>query len=52
MVWGKEAKATNSLLQMWSHGGLDRPMDANAVLPDGTQTFGLTPRYVIEKVLG
>lgn len=52
MVWGENGVDTGSILQMWSHGGLDRPMDANATLPDGTQTYGLTPRHVIEKILG
>jgi len=52
MVWGENAVNTGSILQMWSHGSLDRPMDANVILPDGTKTLGLTPRFVIEKVLG
>ena len=52
MVWGESAKNDTAILQMWSHGGLDRPMDANVTLPDGTKTFGLTPRFVIAKVLG
>lgn len=52
MVWGESAKNDTSILQCWSHGGLDRPMDANVTLTDGTKTFGLTPRFVFDKVLG
>ncbi len=43
---------TTGILQMWSHGGLDRPMDADVTLPDGTRTLGQRPRDVIAKVLG
>lgn len=39
------------LLQMWSHGGLDLPMDACATLPDGTATAGRKPREVIARIL-
>ena len=42
----------SSMVQHWSHGGLDRPSDACSILPDGTSVFGMTPRAVIEKVLG
>ncbi len=37
--------------QFFSHGGLDRPMECCAVLPDGTNTVGRTPRSVINQVL-
>lgn len=39
------------VLQMWSKGGLDRPMEACATLPDGTNTVGRTPRSVIRQIL-
>ncbi len=52
MVWGPNGVDTGSILQMHSWSGLEKPMDANVTLPDGTQTFGLTPRFVIEKILG
>lgn len=37
--------------QFWSKGGLDRPMECCATLPDGTNTAGRTPRSVIRQVL-
>lgn len=37
--------------QFWSKGGLDRPMECCATLPDGTNTVGRTPRSVIRQVL-
>ncbi len=37
--------------QMFSHGGLDRPMECCATLPDGTNTVGRTPRSVIRQIL-
>jgi len=37
--------------QFFSHGGLDRPMECCATLPDGTNTVGRTPRSVIRQVL-
>lgn len=40
------------MLQNWSHGGLDRPSDACVRLPDGTESFGKTPRWLYEKILG
>lgn len=40
-----------ALLQMWSHGGLDLPMDACSTLPDGTSTVGRKPREVIAQIL-
>ncbi len=41
----------NPLGQMWSHGGLDRPMDACFVTPHGN-SVGKTPRQVITECLG
>lgn len=40
-----------SILQMWSHGGLDKPMDAAITLSDGSSTMGRKPREVIDTVL-
>lgn len=37
--------------QFFSHGGLDRPMECCATLPDGTNTVGRTPRSVIRQIL-
>ena len=36
--------------QFWSHGGLDRPMEASFVF-DGLQSAGRTPRAVIDHIL-
>ncbi len=41
----------SAILQMWSHGGLDWPMDACVKLPSGRMTNGRTPRAVINEVL-
>lgn len=41
----------NALLQFWSHGGLDRPVDIHYTL-DGHDVFGMKPRDVIVGVLG
>lgn len=40
-----------SILQMWSHGGLDRPMEACVEIPNYGNTVGKTPRQVIAEVL-
>lgn len=39
------------VLQMWSHGGIDRPMEACAVLPDGTNSVNRRPREIMDKIL-
>jgi len=39
------------IAQFFSHGGLDRPMECCATLPDGTNTAGRTPRSVINQIL-
>lgn len=39
------------LCQMWSHGGLDRPMEC-CVVTDHGNTVGKTPRQVITECLG
>lgn len=39
------------LCQMWSHGGLDRPMECCVVTNHGN-TVGKTPRQVITEILG
>lgn len=41
----------NPLLQMWSHGGLDKLIDVHYLL-DGHDVFGMKPREVIIAVLG
>lgn len=41
----------NALLQFWSHGGLDKPIDVHYTL-DGHDVFGMKPRNVIVAVLG
>lgn len=41
----------SSILQMWSHGGLDRPTDACSILPDGSNSVGKTPRELIQRIL-
>jgi hypothetical protein len=41
----------STILQMWSHGGLDWPMNANVTLKNGSKTVGRTPRSVINEVL-
>ncbi len=46
-----EEQPHNPLLQFWSHGGLDKPIDIHYTL-DGHDVFGSTPRTVITAVLG
>ena len=41
----------NALLQMWSHGGLEKPIDIHYTLPSG-DVFGRKPVDVINEVLG
>lgn len=41
----------SSILQLWSHGGLDRPTEACVILPDGTPTVGKTPKEICEYIL-
>lgn len=51
-MYGSEVNGwPSSICQMWSHGGRDRPMDQNVILPDGTHTVGRTPRAVHNQVL-
>lgn len=40
------------IMQFWSHGGLDHPIDRHFKLPDQSDTYGVTPRGVIQKILG
>ncbi len=49
--WVEQLKLPNALLQMWSHGGLDKPIDIHYTL-DGHDVFGMKPRDVIIGVLG
>ncbi len=44
-------KYPTSILQMWSHGGLDRPTDAVVTLPDGSSSVGRTPRDLINTLV-
>ena len=40
--------AQTPVLQFWSHGGLDRPMEEHGyVLPDGSNVTGRTPREIL-----
>ncbi len=48
---GKLFVHSNALLQMWSHGGLDKLIDIHYTL-DGHDVFGMKPRDVIVSVLG
>lgn len=41
----------STIVQFWSHGGLDRPAEANVVLKNGRSTVGRTPRSVINEIL-
>lgn len=51
-MYGSEVNGwPSAICQMWSHGGLDRPMDQNVILPDGTPTVGRTPRSVCDQIL-
>jgi hypothetical protein len=45
------APGENALLQFWSHGGLDRPIDIHYTL-GGYDVFGMKPRNAIIAVLG
>lgn len=44
-------KWPSTIAQFWSHGGLDRPAEANVILKSGNKTVGRTPRSVINEVL-
>jgi hypothetical protein len=44
-------KYPNALLQFWSHGGLEKPVDIHYTL-DGHDVFGMKPRDAIVAVLG
>ncbi len=41
----------SAILQMWSHGGLDRPMDACVKYTTTLHSVGKTPRRVINDIL-
>ncbi len=41
----------SSILQMWSHGGFDRPTDAVSIMPDGRSAVGQTPRALFNQLL-
>lgn len=42
---------SGQLVQLWSHGGLDRPTDAINQM-NGRSVHGMTPRQIIREVLG
>lgn len=44
-------KWPSAIIQFWSHGGLDRPAEANVTLKNGKKTVGRTPRSVINEIL-
>lgn len=45
------AKYPSAIMQMWSHGGFDRPTDACVILPDGSNSVGKTPRELFQQLL-
>ncbi len=51
-LYGSEVNGwPSAILQLWSHGGLDRPMEANVEYTVTLKSVGKTPRRVINDIL-
>lgn len=48
---GEMAKLPNPMIQFWSHGGMEHPMDGDFAYGEGKRTLGKTPREVIREIL-